>query len=101
MAKKSDYSIKKNYEYINRRKQVLQNSPESFRPDNDIKEYLEYQKIMGRNVSEIIKQAIQMFKKNPEELLDELSLKYPHTWRRINRRNGKFISQKISSLKKP
>ena len=99
MEQQTNFSIKDNYEYLNRRKQVLQNRPESFRPDNEIKSYLDFQKSMGINISEIIKRAIQMFKKNPEILLDELSLKYPYTWRKINRRNGDLITQKIRSLK--
>ena len=99
MEQQSTFSIKEHYEYLKRRKQVLQNKPESFRPDDEIKSYLDFQKSLGRNVSEIIKKAILMFKKNPEILLDELSLKYPHTWRKINRRNGNLITKKIKELK--
>ncbi len=98
MEQQNTFSVKDNYVYLKKRKQVLQNKPLSFRPKDEVKEYLK-----GiENQSEEINNSILLMKKqklDPFILLDELSLKYPFLWRRINRRNGNFIKQKIRSLK--
>lgn len=95
-------SARKWWLYKGRRKQVLQNSPISFRPTNEVKRLLNFKKSINKsfNKSQFINDAILFYTKPIEEILDELSLKYPFIWRRINRRNGQFITQKIKSQKR-
>lgn len=97
MQKKIEYSIKKHYEYLKRRKQVLQNKPVSFRPTNKVKNQLEFKKILKESKSNYINEAIEFYMMNPTEILNLLCLKYPKTWRKINRRNGQFIKQKLKN----
>lgn len=96
MVKSGVYSVKTNYKYLKQRKQVLQNKPVAFRPTNKIKQFLELKIETGKNRSKIINDAIELSMKNPLDLLNEYCLKYPLIWRRVNRRNGQFIKQKLN-----
>lgn len=72
--------------------------PISFKPNKKEKEFLE----MQDNKSDSIHKALEMLmsiRENPNNLLSELSLKYPINWRKINRRNGQKINQKLKELK--
>jgi len=97
MDKKNNFSIKKHYEYRQRRKQVLQNSPISFRPTSEVLSKLKSKQLcrVEFNKTKFINEAIAFYLMDPVSLLDMLSLRYPQVWRRINTRNGQFITQKL------
>lgn len=80
-----DYSIKGNYNYLNKRKQVIQNYSISFRPTNEEKKFLE---LNINSNTELIHKALNLLitlSKHPRNLLRELKLKYPFEWKKINR----------------
>ena len=88
MIKKIKETPKKQYEYRNRRKLVLQNRPLSFRPTNrELKEI--FNKIDGvKDKSEVIHEALNLWldrRDNPSRLMNWLRTRYPTKWRYINR----------------
>lgn len=95
MEKSGEYSVKQNHDYLKQRKQVLQNSPECFRPTNQVKQFLENQ----NNKTITINNAIEFYieSRDVDNLLTKLCLRFPFNWRRVNRRNGQFIKQKLNN----
>lgn len=103
MTKKNTNSIKNKARKPILEKRVLQNKPVTFRPTDEIKEFLNNIQEVGGNKSKTINEALLLYKQlktEPKRLLDKLCLKYPFLWRSINRRNGQFITQKIRLWKK-
>ena len=89
MPKKQVNSIKQSYDYRKRRKRVLQNSPEAFRPNNRVKKILEGLKECEINKSKLINDAIILlfeYRLEPQKIMIQLKKKFPLDWKHINRK---------------
>ena len=98
--KKKEKSIADHYRAINQgysQKTVKQNI-NGFRPTSKINNFLENQEDKSATIREAMELLI-LKRCNPDLLLDQLSKRYPLNWRRINRRNGSWITNKIKELK--
>jgi len=82
--------IKRDYDYRNRKKQVLQNKLISFRPTNKHK-FLIFDRI-DRKIkpwSRILWESLELWilkRDKPEELMKQLKTMYPEKWKYINRK---------------
>lgn len=97
MDKKSNYSIKNNSSYLKRRLLVLQNKPMAFRPTNQVKEFLSDKNNKSKVINEAIEQLIQS--RDVDNYLTRLALRFPFNWRRVNRKNSFFITNKMKEMK--
>lgn len=88
MIRKRRNPVAESYQYLKRRKPVLQNKPISFRPNNEELNKI-FNNLITRNKTDIIHEALVLWiqrRDNPSRLMNWLRITFPTKWRYINRK---------------